>query len=103
MEVAGRPPGGPDRGRLSYEDPAVAGQGRAKVAKEQRQVRHQGRLLDGKVLDQRASRPCPQMPGKDELRAMLLATFNAVPQNFVALLIAAPQNFMYLLAPARRS
>jgi large subunit ribosomal protein L10 len=39
-----------------------------------------------------------QLPGKDELRAKLLATFQAVPQNFLALLIAAPQNFMYLLA-----
>ena len=45
----------------------------------------------------RASRPCPALPGRDELRANLLATFNAVPQNFLALLNAAPQNFVYLL------
>ena len=33
-----------------------------------------------------------------QLRATLLATMQAVPQQFLALLNAAPQNFMYLLA-----
>ena len=38
------------------------------------------------------------MPGKDELRAMLLATLQAPLQQFVALLQAPAQNFVYLLA-----
>jgi large subunit ribosomal protein L10 len=38
------------------------------------------------------------MPGKNELRAMLLATLQAPLQNFVALLAAPAQNFVYLLA-----
>jgi len=38
------------------------------------------------------------MPGKDELRSMLLATLQAPMQNFVRLINAPAQNFAYLLA-----
>ena len=38
------------------------------------------------------------MPGKDELRAMLLATFQAPLTQFVQLLQAPTQNLVYLLA-----
>jgi large subunit ribosomal protein L10 len=51
-------------------------------------------VLDAKgVEDQLAT-----MPGKNELRAMLLATLQAPLQSFVALLAAPAQNFAYLLA-----
>ncbi len=42
------------------------------------------------------------MPGKDELRATLLATLQAPAQNLVALLQAPAQNFAYLLDAKRR-
>ena len=46
------------------------------------------------------------MPGKDELRAKLLATLMAPATDLVRTLSAGAQNFMYLLAakdgPARR-
>ena len=42
------------------------------------------------------------MPGKNELRAMLLATLQAPLQNFVALLAAPAQNLVYLLAAKER-
>lgn len=85
----------------SYEDPSTA----AKVVKafrkdpagEKLQIKAglvEGTLLDAKgVEDQLAS-----MPGKDELRAKLLATLQAPMQKFVALLAAPAQNFVYLLA-----
>ena len=38
------------------------------------------------------------MPGKDELRAMLLATLQAPHTQFVQQLAAPSQNFVYLLA-----
>jgi len=43
------------------------------------------------------------MPGKNELRAQLLATLQAPLQNFVALLAAPQQNFVYLLAAKERA
>ena len=89
----------------SYEDPSAA----AKVVKafkkdpagEKLQIKAgliEGTVLDGKgVEDQLAT-----MPGKNELRAMLLATLQAPLQNFVVLLAAPAQNFAYLLAAKER-
>ena len=42
------------------------------------------------------------MPGKDELRATLLATLQAPLQQFVRLLQAPSQNFVYVLAAKER-
>ncbi len=89
----------------SYEDPSAA----AKVVKafrkdpagEKLQIKAgliEGSLLDAKgVEDQLAS-----MPGKNELRAKLLATMQAPLQSFVALLAAPAQNFVYLLSAKER-
>ena len=55
-------------------------------------------LIDGQVLDAKAVEDqLASMPGKDELRAMLLATFQAPLTQFVQLLQAPAQNFAYLL------
>ena len=43
-----------------------------------------------------------KMPGKDEIKAQLLATFMAPANSFVRLLAAAPTNFMYLLSARKR-
>ncbi len=86
----------------SYEDPSAA----AKVVKafkkaegeagEKLQVK--AGLLDGQVLDGASvENTLATMPGKDELRAKLLATFQAPLQQFVALLQAPAQNFVYAL------
>ena len=98
MEVLGDMLAGPTAIAYSQEDPAVPAKIAAKVAKESDKFVIKGGYVDGKALDKTGIQALAQLPGKDELRATLLATFNAVPQNFVALLIAAPQNFAYLLA-----
>jgi large subunit ribosomal protein L10 len=85
----------------SYEDPSAA----AKVVKafrkdpagEKLQIKAgliEGDILDAKGVEERLA----EMPGKNELRAMLLATLQAPLQNFVALLNAPAQNFAYLLS-----
>jgi len=87
----------------SYEDPSAA----AKVVKafkkdageagEKLQVK--AGLIEGEVLDaKRVENELATMPGKDELRAKLLATFQAPLQQFVRLLQAPAQNFVYALA-----
>jgi large subunit ribosomal protein L10 len=86
----------------SYEDPSAA----AKVVKafkkdageagEKLQVK--AGLVEGEVLDgKRVENELATMPGKDELRAKLLATFQAPLQQFVALLQAPAQNLVYAL------
>jgi len=98
MEALGDLLAGPTAIAYSQEDPAVPAKIAAKVAKENDKFVIKGGYVDGKALDKNGVQALSQLPGRDELRATLLATFNAVPQNFLALLNAAPQNFMYLLA-----
>ena len=60
-------------------------------------------VIDGSVLDAKGVEDrLATMPGKDELRATLLATLQAPLQSFVALLAAPSQNFVYLLAAKER-
>jgi len=85
----------------SYEDPSAA----AKVVKAFRKetigekLQIKAGLIDGSVLNPQAvEEQLATMPGKDELRGMLLATFQAPLQQFVALLQAPAQNLVYVLA-----
>jgi large subunit ribosomal protein L10 len=93
---------GPTAIAYSFEDPAVPAKIAAKVAKDNEKFVIKGGYVEGRALDQQGVQALSQLPGRDELRAKLLATFNAVPQNFLALLNAAPQNFVYLLAARER-
>jgi large subunit ribosomal protein L10 len=90
-----------------YEDPSVA----AKVVKAFRKeegeagekLKIKAGLIEGTVLDaQGVEEQLAMMPGKDELRAKLLATFQAPLQQFVMLLNAPAQNFVYLLSAKER-
>ncbi len=89
----------------SYEDPSAA----AKVVKAFRKdpagekLQIKAGLIEGSVLDAKGVEDqLATMPGKNELRAMLLATLQAPLQNFVALLAAPTQNFVYVLAAKER-
>ena len=89
----------------SYEDPSAA----AKVVKAFRKdaagekLQIKAGLIEGSVIDAKAVEDqLATMPGKNELRAMLLATLQAPLQKFVALLAAPAQNFAYLLAAKER-
>ncbi|MCL2725937.1 MAG: 50S ribosomal protein L10 [Polyangiaceae bacterium] len=86
----------------SYEDPSAA----AKVVKSFKKdqgdagdkLKIKAGLIDGTILDATAvEEQLATMPGKDELRAKLLATLQAPLQQFVALLNAPAQNFVYVL------
>ncbi len=84
----------------SYEDPSAA----AKVVKAFKKdaagekLTIKAGLIEGQILDAKGVEDqLATMPGKDELRAKLLATLQAPLQQFVALLQAPTQNFVYLL------
>jgi len=89
---------GPTAIAYSFEDPAAPAKVAAKIAKAEEKFVIKGGYVDGRALDVSGIQALSALPGKDELRAMFLATLLAVPQNFVRLLNAAPQNFVYLLA-----
>jgi large subunit ribosomal protein L10 len=89
----------------AYDDPSAA----AKVVRAFRKTAQgdkltiKGALIDGQVLDAKSVEDqLANMPGKDELRSMLLATMQAPLQQFVALLQAPAQNFAYLLDAKKR-
>src|SRR5271165_5277037 len=89
----------------SYEDPSAA----AKVVKSFRKetagekLQIKAGLIEGSILDAKAVEDqLASMPGKNELRATLLATLQAPLQNFVVQLNAPAQNFAYVLAAKER-
>jgi large subunit ribosomal protein L10 len=89
---------GPTAIAYSFEDPAIPAKVATKLAKAVTKFVIKGGFVEGRALDIKGVEALSSLPGKDELRATLLATFMAGPQNFVRLLNAAPQNFAYLLA-----
>jgi large subunit ribosomal protein L10 len=90
-----------------YEDPSVAAKVVKAFKKEEgdagEKLKIKAGLIEGSVLDAKAVEDqLATMPGKDELRAQLLATFQAPLQQFVMLLNAPAQNFVYALAAKER-
>jgi large subunit ribosomal protein L10 len=84
----------------SYEDPSAA----AKVVKafrkdkDHEKLKIKAGLIEGQILDAAGvENQLATMPGKDELRATLLATLQAPLQQFLQQLNAPLQNFAYLL------
>ena len=85
----------------SFEDPSTA----AKVLKEFRKdeaiaakLAIKCGIIENTVMDgSRVETELATMPGKDEIRAMLLATLNAPAQSLVRQLQAAGQNLSYVL------
>lgn len=89
----------------SYEDPSAAAKVvrafRKEPAGEKLQIK--AGLVEGSVLDaDGVEQQLATMPGKNELRAKLLATLQAPLQSFVALLAAPSQNFVYVLSAKER-
>ena len=87
----------------SYEDPSAAAKVVKAFRKEDEKLQIKAGLVEGTILDARAVEDqLATMPGKDELRAMLLATLQAPLQQLVALLQAPSQNFVYALSAKER-
>jgi large subunit ribosomal protein L10 len=87
----------------SYEDPSAAAKVVKAFKKDNEKLTIRGGIIEGQLLDAKAvEEQLATMPGKDELRASLLATLQAPLQQFVALLAAPAQNFAYLLDAKHR-
>jgi large subunit ribosomal protein L10 len=93
---------GPTAVIWSKDSPSAPAKVAVKWAAEQEKFQIKGGFFDGTVLDANGVKALATMPGKDELRSMLLMTFIAAPTEFVKLLAAGPQNFAYLLDARKR-
>jgi large subunit ribosomal protein L10 len=87
----------------STESPSQPAKIATKVAKENDKFIIKGGYFDGQALDAKGVQSLATMPGKDELRAMLLMTFLAPATDFVRLVAAAPTNFLYVLQARERA
>jgi large subunit ribosomal protein L10 len=94
---------GPTAVIFSYESPSAAAKVATKYAKDSEKFVVKGGYFEGTVLDQKGVEGLASMPGKDELRAKLLATFMAPATDLVRTISAGAQNFMYLLSAKERA
>ena len=103
MEKMGKYLEGPTAIIFSWESPSAA----AKVAKEfvktNDKFKIKGGYLEGNILDEKGVVASASLPGKDELRATLLATFMAPATSLVRTLTAGAQNFAYVIDARRRA
>lgn len=82
----------------SYEDPSAAAKVVKAFRKDHDKLKVKAGLVDGQILPGDAvESQLATMPGKNELRASLLATFAAPLTQFLQQLNAPLQNFVYLL------
>jgi large subunit ribosomal protein L10 len=83
---------------FSYEDPSAAAKIVKAFRKDNEKLQIKGGLVDGQIVPgDRVETDLANMPGKDELRAQLLATLQAPLVQFVQLLQAPAQNLVYVL------
>ena len=86
----------------SNEIPQTPAQIALKWAKDEPKFKIMGGYYEGQLLDAPGVDALAKMPGKNEIRASMLMTFLAAPQQFVGQLIAGPTNFAYLLDARKR-
>ena len=87
MEGIGKYLEGPTAIIFSYESPAAPAKVATKFAKDQEKFVVKGGYFEGTVLDAKGVEGLATMPGKDELRAKLLATFMAPATDLVRTLV----------------
>jgi len=93
---------GPTAVIWTHDAPQAPAKLALKWAKEEPKFKVKGGFFDGAVLDPVGVAELASLPGKDELRASLLMTFLAAPQDLVRTIIAGPQNFAYVLDARKR-
>lgn len=102
MESLSKQLEGPTAVIFSWESPSLPAKIATKIAKDQEKFVIKGGYFEGQLLDVKGVEGLAAMPGKDELRAKLLATFMAPATDLVRTLSAGAQNFVYLLAAKER-
>jgi len=87
----------------SFEEPSAAAKVLKDVSRDNDKLKIKAGLLDGELLDAKAvENQLAALPGKDEMRAMLLATLIAPAQRFVMLMKAPAREFVGVLSAKER-
>jgi len=93
---------GPTALIYSWDSPSAAAKIAREYAKGNEKFKVKGGYLEGNVLDEKGVSASADMPGKDELRATLLATLVAPATNLVRTLNAGAQNFAFVIDARKR-
>lgn len=93
---------GPTAFMFSFESPSAAAKVATKFAAENTKFKLKAAYFDGTVMEGQEIATLAAMPGKDEMRATLLATLLAPAQNLLRTLGAGSTNFVYLLDAQKR-
>lgn len=102
LEKMGKYLEGPTAVVFAWESPSAPAKVARDFAKGNDKLKVKGGYLEGNVLDDKSMISTADLPGKDEIRASLLATLQAPATNLVRTLNAAAQNFVYLLDARKR-
>jgi len=103
MEKMGKYLEGPTAIIFSWDSPSAAAKVAKDFAKGNEKFKIKGGYLEGSVLDEKGVIASADLPGKDEMRASLLATFMAPATQFVRTINAGAQNFAYVLDARKRA
>lgn len=93
---------GPTAIAYHHEDPVTPAKILVKMVKEIPALSLKGGYLDGKALDAAGVEQLATMPGKDELRAQLLAMFNAPATSLVRVLSEGYAQMVRVLEARRK-
>jgi large subunit ribosomal protein L10 len=81
----------------SPSDPGAAARIARDFARDAKNLKIKGGIIEGTVLDTAGVQRLADMPGPRELKAQFLALLNTPATSFVRVLNAGPQSFLYLL------
>lgn len=82
---------------FAYEDPSASAKALSLFGKEVEAFQMKSGVMDGAALDEQGIKYLATLPGKNELRAMLLGTFAAPMTKFLGTLQAVPGGFVRVL------
>lgn len=88
---------------FAYEDASASAKALTEFGKEAEELQLKSGFMDGKELNEAQIKYLATLPGKDELRAQLLATMAAPMSKFVRTLDAVPSGFARVLNAYKES
>ena len=88
---------GPNAVALSYDDPVSPAKVLTDFAKDNKVFEIKAGVMDGAVLDGKQIKALADLPPREVLLGMLVATMNSVPAGFVRTLAEIPRQFLNVL------
>ena len=88
---------GPNAVALSYGDPVSPAKVLTNFAKDHKVFEIKAGVMDGTVLDSNQIKALADLPSREVLLGMLVATMNSVPTGFVRTLAEIPRQFLNVL------